>query len=106
MKTLVATRNPGKRREYADLLVDVDTGGEFLTSVTSDLDITEQAAIESLEVLDNLRFIKIQRTLGSGVPAMAKFALSSYGLENVWVFETLTGNQIVNLPEMPLHGLP
>lgn len=54
---------------------------EFLTSVTSDLDITEQAAIESLEVLDNLRFIKIQRTLGSGVAAMAKFALTSYGLE-------------------------
>jgi len=28
VKILVATRNPGKRREYADLLADLDTGGE------------------------------------------------------------------------------
>ncbi len=51
MKILVATHNPGKRREYADLLAG--TGAEFLTldDVGIDTDIEETGA--SLE--DNAR---------------------------------------------------
>ncbi len=54
---------------------------EFLVSVTAELSITEAEAIESLEVLDNVRIIKIHRTLGSGVPSMSKFDLTDTGLE-------------------------
>jgi XTP/dITP diphosphohydrolase len=36
MKILVATRNPGKRREYAELLADIDVGGEAVEWLTLD----------------------------------------------------------------------
>lgn len=36
MKILVATRNPGKRREYAELLADIDMGGEAVEWLTLD----------------------------------------------------------------------
>ncbi len=54
---------------------------EFLNSVTSELAITEAEAIESLEVLDSVRFIEISRTLGGGVPSMRTFGITKVGLE-------------------------
>ncbi len=54
---------------------------EFLTSVTSELGITEDEAIESLEVLGDLRFIEIQGEFGGGLDSMRAFRLTNIGLE-------------------------
>ena len=56
------------------------TTAEFLASVTAGLSITEAEAIESLEVLDNFRVIKIHRTLGGGLSSMRTFDLTDAGL--------------------------
>lgn len=54
---------------------------EFVDSITAELEITEEQAIESLEVLDGDRLIEIHRTLGAGLPSMRKFVLTASGLE-------------------------
>lgn len=54
---------------------------QFLKSITADLGISDAEGIESLEVLDNDRLVKIQRTLGAGLPSMRRFVLTSSGLE-------------------------
>jgi hypothetical protein len=54
---------------------------EFLASVIDELSITEAEAIESLEVLDNVRFVKIHRTMGGGLASMRTFGLTDTGLE-------------------------
>jgi hypothetical protein len=54
---------------------------EFLTSVIAELSISEADATESLEVLDNVRVVKIRRTMGNGIPSMRTFDLTGIGLE-------------------------
>lgn len=54
---------------------------EFLASVTTELSITEAEAIESLEVLDSARVIKIHRTSGQRLSVMRTFDLTDAGLE-------------------------
>jgi hypothetical protein len=53
---------------------------EVLEAV-SDQDITEKALIESLLVLEGEGYIKISKTLGSGLPSMAHFLFTNYGFE-------------------------
>lgn len=54
---------------------------EFFESVSDDLGIGERDFIESLNVLDADGFIRIHRSLTSGLPGMASFRLTSSGLE-------------------------
>ena len=53
----------------------------FLDSASASLGVAEAQAIESLEVLDADRHVKLHRTLGRGVPSMASFDLTTFGLE-------------------------
>jgi TIR domain len=54
---------------------------EFFESVKNSLGIGEQDFIESLNVLHADGYIRLHRTLGSGLPSMASFDLTPSGLE-------------------------
>lgn len=54
---------------------------EFLDSITTELALTEEQAVESLHVLNDMHHIKISQRLGSGIPAMPRFELTDSGLE-------------------------
>ena len=88
----LAVRVPGLDRIDALLLRAVgaeavsEFGDEFDTSnfvarAIDELGITDAQAIESLEVLDAERYIKISRTLGQGMGGMSQFSITTYGLE-------------------------
>ena len=55
----------------------------FLPTVQESLAITQEQALESLEVLDADRYIRINRSIGSGVSSVANFILTWRGLESV-----------------------
>lgn len=54
---------------------------EFLESAIDDLGITEEQGIESLEVLDADGYVKLHRTMGTGVASMSGFSLTTPGLD-------------------------
>lgn len=55
--------------------------GAFLEAVVPALEITQNQAVESLQVLDADRYIQINRTMGTGIPSMANFKLTFAGLD-------------------------
>jgi hypothetical protein len=54
----------------------------FLAAVQESLSITQEQAVEALEVLDADHYVRINRTIGRGLPSMANFSLTWRGLES------------------------
>lgn len=67
MKVLVATRNPGKLREYAELLADLDTGGllvEWLSLADAGIDDEVDETGETMEENARLKAAAYARLSG------------------------------------------
>ncbi|MCH7670377.1 MAG: toll/interleukin-1 receptor domain-containing protein [Acidobacteria bacterium] len=66
-----AVRDSGTRFVTAD----------FLETLLEEFDMDRETAIESLEVLDELRYIEVRRTLSAGLEGMRYFTLKHAGME-------------------------
>lgn len=85
-------------RDFGDHFQTTD----FVASVTAELGISEDQAVESLEVLDADGFIELHRTLGSGIESMSSFGLRWFGLETYASaflddFESMVGSIVAAL---------
>lgn len=79
---------------------------EFVTTTVATMVISEPYVIESLEVLNSDGLIRLARTMGTGIPSMSRFTITTHGLDRYFQtyvpeYSTIQQRVIARLTEWP-----
>jgi hypothetical protein len=74
----VVLRHAGAKAIEAD---ETLLGSTAVLAELRDEDVTEEAFLESLQVLDERGYVKVHRTLGSGILSMGHFTITTLGMQ-------------------------